>query len=331
MHIQGIGYYAPERIVDNDALSADLDTSDAWIRSRTGIRTRRLAADNQACSDLAAEAGKMAIISAGCTPENITHIIVGTVSGDAAFPATACLLQSKLKIPTAMAFDLGAACSGFLFGMQVAQGIMAAEPEATILLVGAETLSRRVNWQDRSTCVLFGDGAGAVVLKASPDACMPPGGIFPALVEGVICEGGGGGELLCCYGGGTRYPYRHGDIIGPEYFLHMNGQEVFKHAVRAMSDISSRLLKRLGRSVEDLDLVVPHQANLRIVKAVLERLQVPEGKAFLNLDRYGNTSAASIPMALAEAHIQGVIRPGFRVLLTTFGAGFTWGAALVKY
>lgn len=328
MYITGTGYYAPERIVDNAMLSADLDTSDAWIRSRTGIAARRLAAEDQCCSDLAAEAAKMALSSAGVASSEITHIIVGTVSGDAAFPATACLLQSKLGIPAAMAFDLGAACSGFLYGLKVAQGMLAAEPEAVILLVGAEALSRRVNWRDRSTCVLFGDGAGAVVLAARPPSRA---GVRAARVEGVLCEGGGGADLLYCRGGGTDLAYRLGDVIGPEYFLHMNGQEVFRQAVRAMSGICVRLLERLGLGVDDIDLVVPHQANLRIVKAVLERLHTPENKAFLNLDKYGNTSAASIPMALAEAQRQGVIRPGFRVLLTTFGAGLTWASALVRY
>ncbi len=329
MYINGIGCYAPERVLDNEALSALVDTSDEWIRSRTGIAARRLAAEGQDCSDLAVEAARAALASSGTPPERITHVIVGTVSADAAFPSTACLVQSKLGIARAMSFDLGAACSGFLYGMEVARGFLAIEPEAAVLLVGAETLSRRVNWGDRATCVLFGDGAGAVVLGAKPST--PGSGIPSAVVEGILCDGGDGGDLLYCHGGGTHHVYRQGDVIGPEYFLHMNGQEVFKHAVRSMSAISIKLMARLGYSVGDIDLVVPHQANMRIIKAVLDRLGVPESKAFLNLDRYGNTSAASIPMALAEAQALGVIKPGFRVLLTTFGAGLTWASAIIRY
>lgn len=329
MYITGIGYYAPERILDNEALSAFVDTSDEWIRSRTGISARRLAAEGQDCSDLAVEAARRALAASATPMERITHVIVGTVSADAAFPSTACLVQSKLGIARAMSFDLGAACSGFLYGMEVARGLLAANPEAAILLVGAEALSRRVDWGDRATCVLFGDGAGAAVLSAKPSTSV--NGVPSAVVEGIVCDGGDGGELLYCHGGGTHLVYRQGDVIGPEYFLHMNGQEVYKHAVRSMSAVTMELLGRLGYSVGDIDLVVPHQANLRIIKAVLERLGVPEDRAFLNLDKYGNTSAASIPIALAEAQAQGAVKPGFRVLLTTFGAGLTWASALIRY
>ena len=329
MYINGLGFYAPERVLDNQALSASIDTSDEWIRSRTGIAARRLASEDQDCSDLAASAARSAIASSGLPLERISHIIVGTVSGDSAFPATACLVQNKLGIANAVSFDISAACSGFLYGMEVARGLLAVDPKAAVLLIGAETLSRRVDWQDRATCVLFGDGAGAAVLSADP--ALPGGGVAPAVVEGILCEGGGGGDLLYCHGGGTHHVYKRGDAVGTEYFLHMNGQEVYKHAVRAMSGVSVRLLESLGLSVADVDLVVPHQANLRIIKAVLDRLGVSEEKAFLNLDKYGNTSAASIPMALAEAVDTGVVRPGFRVLLTTFGAGLSWASALIRY
>lgn len=330
MYITGIGHYAPERVLDNEELSLLVDTSDEWIRSRTGIASRHLIAEGQNCSDLAIEAARIALASSGTPPASITHVIVGTVSADAAFPATACLVQGKLGIPNAMSFDLSAACSGFLYGMQVARGLLAVEPEAAILLIGAEALTRRVNWQDRATCVLFGDGAGAAVLKAASSGS--PAGRLPAVVEGILCESGGeGGDLLYCDGGGTRQVYRQGDVVGSEYFLHMSGQEVYKHAVRSMSGVTTRLMQTLGYTVDDIDLVVPHQANLRIIKAVLDRLGVPENKAFLNLDKYGNTSAASIPMALSEAEAQGVLRPGLRVLLTTFGAGLTWASAIIRY
>jgi 3-oxoacyl-[acyl-carrier-protein] synthase-3 len=275
----------------------------------------------------------MALAASGTEAERISHIIVGTVSGDAAFPATACLVQRALGIRRAMAFDVSAACSGFLYGLRVAQGLLALEPDATVLLVGAEVFSRRVNWKDRSTCVLFGDGAGAAVLDRRP-AGPESGGIRPlnAVVEGVLCDGDGRHSgLLSCRGGGTDPAYRQGDVVGPEYFLQMDGRAIFRHAVRSMSGVCGKLLRALGYGVEDIDLVVPHQANLRIVNAVAERLGTPEDKVFVNLREYGNTSAASIPMALAEALEQGAIRPGMRVLLATFGSGLTWGAAVVKF
>ena len=342
MYITGIGCYVPERVMSNEELSTLVDTSDEWIRSRTGIEARRLAADNQNCSDLVTEAARRALQASGTDPADITHVIVCTVSGDAVFPATACITQHKLGIPHAMAFDLSAACSGFLYGLQVSRGLLAAEPEAKILLAGAEVLSRRVNWRDRATCVLFGDGAGAVVLSAEPDGPVGPvgsdepsgrsGGVLRARLEGVLCDGDGSrNELLRCIGGASGHAYKQGDVVGPEYFLHMNGQEIYKQAVRTMSAVSRTLLERLGYGIDDIDCVVPHQANLRIINAVLERLGVPESKAYVNLRRYGNTSAASIPMALAEGLAEGVIRPGMRVLMTTFGAGLTWGAAVVKF
>ena len=330
MYITGIGYYAPERVMSNETLSTLVDTSDEWIRSRTGIETRRMAADDQNCSDLGAEAARRAMQSSGTDPDAITHIIACTVSGDAVFPSTASIVQGKLGIKGAMGFDLSAACSGFIYGLQVSRGLLAVEPEAKILLLGAEVLSRRVNWQDRATCVLFGDGAGAAVLSARADGKAPRA--LRAKVEGVFCDGDGSrGELLRCIGGASSRPYRQGELVGPEYFVQMNGQEVFKHAVRAMSAASLTLLGRLGHSMEDIDLVVPHQANIRIIQAVLARLGIPEEKAFTNLGKYGNTSAASVPMALAEALEQGVIRPGYRVLMTTFGSGLTWGAGVLRF
>ena len=330
MYIIGIGYYVPERVMTNAELSTLVETSDEWIRSRTGIEARRLAADGQNCSDLGAEAARRAMQASGTDPGEITHIIACTVSADAIFPATACIVQHKLGIRRAMAFDLSAACSGFLYGLQVARGLITAEPGAKILLLGLEVLSRRVNWRDRSTCVLFGDGAGAAVLSARPDGKSPRA--LRAKVEGVSCDGDGSrGDLLRCIGGASSYSYKQGEAVGPEYFVHMNGQEIFKHAVRTMSASGLALLGRLGHSLDDIDLVVPHQANMRIIQAVLARLGVPEEKAFINLEKYGNTSAATVPIALAEALDQGVIRPGSRVLMTTFGSGLTWGAGVIYF
>ena len=330
MYITGIGYYAPERVMTNQELSTLVDTSDEWIRDRTGIEARRLAADDQNCSDLGAEAGHRAMSAAGTEPDEISHVIVCTISGDAIFPATACIVQHKLGIKRAMAFDLSAACSGFLYGLQVARGFLCAEPEAKILLLGVEVASRRVNWRDRSTCVLFGDGAGAAVISARPDGKGPRA--LRARVEGISCAADGSrGDLLYCIGGASSHSYKQGDVVGPEYFLHMNGQEIYKHAVRTMSASGRDLLEHLGYTLDDIDLVVPHQANLRIIQAVLARLGAPEERAFINLEKYGNTSAATIPIALAEALDQGVIRPGFRVLLTTFGSGLTWGAGVMHF
>jgi 3-oxoacyl-[acyl-carrier-protein] synthase-3 len=330
MYITGIGYYVPERVMTNEELSTLVDTSDEWIRGRTGIEARRLAADDQNCSDLGAEAARRAMQASGTDPDEITHIIACTVSADAIFPATACIVQHKLGIRRAMSFDLSAACSGFLYGLQVARGLLAAEPEAKILLLGVEVISRRVNWRDRSTCVLFGDGAGVAVLSARPDGKGPRS--LRARVEGVSCDGDGSrGDLLRCIGGASSHSYRQGEVVGSEYFLHMNGQEIYKHAVRTMSASGRDLLDRLGYTLDDIDLVVPHQANMRIIQAVLARLGVPEEKAFTNLEKYGNTSAATVPIALAEALDQSVIRPGCRVLMTTFGAGLTWGAGVIHF
>lgn len=333
MYITGFGYCLPEQVVTNNDLSRMVDTNDEWIRSRTGISARRLASPGQNCSDLATEAARMALEAAGLPPEAVTHIIVCTVSPDGAFPSTACFMQQKLGITKAMSFDLAAACSGFLYSLQVAKGQLAIEPDARILVVGAETLSRLINWKDRGTCVLFGDGAGAVVLSAEANqhpAAHPLAA--RAFVEGLLCRGNGkGSDLLYCAGGGSMHAYKEGDIVGTEYFIQMNGQEVFKHAVRSMSGICVELLEKMGYSIDDVDLVVPHQANSRIINAVLDRLGVPAEKSFINLDKYGNTSAASIPIALAEALACKRIRPGMRVLMTTFGAGLTWGAALVRF
>lgn len=330
MFVTGIGYCVPERVMSNDELSRLVETSDEWIRSRTGIEARHLVSEGQNCSDLVTVAAQRALKQAGMDAGQISHVIVCTVSGDAIFPATACIVQAKLGIRRAMAFDLSAACSGFLYGLEVARGLLAADPKARILLAGAEVLSRRVNWRDRSTCVLFGDGAAAMILSGGADADSP--NALKARVEGVLCDADGrGGDILCCLGGASSHSYRQGETVGPEYFMHMAGQEVFKQAVRTMSAVSRELLDKLGYSLEDIDLVVPHQANLRIITAVLDRLGVPLEKAFINLQKYGNTSAASVPLALAEALEEGVIKPGNRVLMTTFGAGLTWGAGVIKF
>lgn len=334
LYIKGLGYHVPTRSVDNHELAGMVDTSDAWIRSRTGIAARRIAAPEELCSDLAARAAAGAMAAAGAGPGAVTHVIVGTISGDAAFPSTACFVQRKLGIGRCMAFDISAACSGFVYGLKVAQGLAAVDPGAAILLAGAEVISRRVNWRDRSTCVLFGDGAGAALLSADPDPWPGKGPLaLNAAVEGLLCEGDSQGdrtELLYCHDGGARAAPRRAGGREDGDLLHMNGREVYKHAVRAMSEVSLRLLEQLDLAPDAIDMVAPHQANLRIVHAVTDRLGLPRDKVFVNLTAYGNTSAASLPLALGEALEQGAIRPGMRVLLTTFGAGLTFGAAVLR-
>ena len=333
VYVKGIGYYVPERVMDNFELSTLVDTSDEWIRTRTGIQTRHLIAPGQTCSDLVYEASKQALQASGTKPEEITHIITATTTGDAYFPSTAGKAQEKLGLGHCMPFDISAACSGFVYGIKIAQGLIAADPGAKVLLTASEILSNRMNWQDRGTCVLFGDGAGAAVLSAAPTPPSTGAALMAnALIEGVMCDADGSlHELLYCKGGGSDHPYKMGDTIGPEHFIFMQGREVFKHAVRNMSTICKALMDKLGYTIDDFDVVIPHQANLRIIQAVGERLKASEEKVFVNVNKYGNTSAASIPIALGEAMSQGVIRPGMRVLCATFGAGFTWGAAVLKF
>lgn len=332
-YIKGLGYYVPERVLDNFELSAMVETSDEWIRTRTGIQERHLAAPGQTCSDFVVAAAQKALAASGVKPEEITHLITATATGDAFFPATATKAQAKLGLKHCMPFDISAACSGFVYGLKVVQGLLALEPEAKILMTAAELLSNRTNWQDRSTCVLFGDGSGAAVITADP---TPPSTGAPlmanAVIEGVMCDADGSMHgLLYANGGCSDHPYRLGGIVGPEHFLIMQGREVFKHAVRNMTGICKALMDKLGYGIEDYDLLIPHQANLRIIKAVGERLKAPEDKVFVNVHKYGNTSAASIPLALAEALDHGAIKPGMRVLCATFGAGLTWGAASLKF
>ncbi len=328
--ITGLGYYVPPRVLTNNELAGYVDTSDEWIRTRTGIEERHLADEGVFTSDLAMKAAQDAIKMSGLEPKDITHVITATFASDALCPSTASRVQKMLGISGGFALDINAACSGFVYGLELAYGILAARPSAKVLLVAAEVLSLRCNWKDRSTCVLFGDGAGAAVLETGRPSLQA--GACSASVEAVLCDSNAElGELLSCLGGGSRMPYKLGDTIGDEYFIHMQGREVFKHAVRSMSGICSRLLAEQNLTLDDIDLFIPHQANLRIIEAVGERLGITREKVFVNVQKYGNTSAASVPLALGEAFAAGRIKPGMRVLLATFGAGFTWGAALLKF
>lgn len=325
-HLRGFGAYAPERILTNKDLESIVETTDEWITTRTGIRQRHVASEGENASDVATAAARAALADAGLDPSELTHIFVATCTPDYLSPNTACLVESKLGLAGLMALDFNAACSGFVYGLSLARGIVAAQPTAKVLLVATEALSRRVNWQDRTTCVLFGDGAGATVITADS-----PANANGAVLEDVIGTSDGNLGTLLTIGGGTATPYKLGDTVGPEYFVQMQGRDVFKHAVRSMATVCEDILARNSLSIADVDLVIPHQANQRIVDAVADRLAITPAKVFMNLQDYGNTSAASIPLALADARAQGAIRPGMRVLLTTFGGGFTWGAALLRF
>ncbi len=324
--IRGFGASAPETIITNTALAERVDTSDEWIVSRTGIRERRVVSPGQTGTDLALAASRSALARAGRQAEDITHIFYATCTPDACCPSAACTLAHKLELKGRMALELNAACSGFVYGLELARTTCLANPDACVLLVAAETLSHRCNWEDRSTCVLFGDGAGAVLVEG--ENVSRTNDSAKAVVQDILLSSDGSlGDLLRI---GDRF-YDLGEAVGPEYFVRMRGREVFKHAVRSMGGICRALLARNGLSPEDIDVLVPHQANIRIIEAVGERLGIPGERVFVNVEKYGNTSAASIPLALAEAVDQGRLQPGMRVLLSTFGGGFTWGAALLQF
>lgn len=321
--IIGTGSYLPEEVVTNEDLTQIVDTSDAWIRERTGIRERRRASALQATSDLCLEAARQALDDAGVRAAELDLIIVATVTPDMAFPATGCLVQDRLGARRAWAFDLEAGCSGFLYGLVLGGQLIGGGFARYVLLIGAETFSRIVNWSDRNTCVLFGDGAGAVVLGPVPEGY----GILAAK----MAADGSGGKWLFQPAGGSRLPASEATVQQRLHTIHMQGREVFRFAVRYMEEVSLASLQQCGLAPADIDLFVPHQANLRIIDAARRRLGLPEEKVAINLDRYGNMSSASIPVALDEASRTGQLKAGDRVLLAAFGAGFTWGAAVVRW
>jgi 3-oxoacyl-[acyl-carrier-protein] synthase-3 len=323
-YINGLGFHVPERIVTNQDMEKIVETSDEWITTRTGIKERRFVSEGQACSDLALEASLKAVADAGRTVKDITHIIVGTFTPDSYCPSAACLVQEKLGLKGIPAFDLYAACSGFLYSLETARGLVALHPGAVVLVVGAEVVSSRVNFEDRTTCVLFGDGAGAAIVSGTDT-----GG--PRIEDVALSADGALGSLLTISGGGSGNPVKLGDVVDASFFVRMQGTEVFRHAVRSMVAISREVLGRNGLSGEDIDLLIPHQANIRIIDSVTKKLQLPKEKVYVNVDKYGNTSAASIPIALAEARAAGQIKAGDTVLLTSFGGGFTWASALLRF
>jgi 3-oxoacyl-[acyl-carrier-protein] synthase-3 len=314
--ITGLGAYAPERVITNDELARMVDTSDEWIIERTGIRERRIAADEQALSDLSLPAAWQALEQAGSDGTDVDLLIVATVTPDMMFPSTSAILADELGAKDAAAYDLSAGCTGFMYALAQAYGMVASGLARRALVVGGDVLSRILDWSDRSTVVLFGDGAGAVVLEPSEGAG------FLAFELGAD---GSGGEYLWLPGSGSR---RFED---PERFVKMNGREVFKFATRVLVQSAEAVLERQGASVEDVDVYVPHQANVRIIDHATKKLGIPSERVVMNVDRYGNTSSGSIPLALADAQTDGRLQPGSLVLMTGMGAGLTWGSALMRW
>jgi 3-oxoacyl-[acyl-carrier-protein] synthase-3 len=321
--ISGTGSALPAKTVSNADLAMTVDTSDEWITSRTGISERHIAVDGEYTSTFAVEAARRALSMAGISPEELDLIILGTVTPDFPFPSTACIVQSELGAHKAVAFDVSAACSGFIYALSIADSFIRSGQFKKVLLIGAEVLSRVVNWKDRNTCILFGDGAGAAVLEASRDQ--------HGLVSTHIFSNGSCWDLLYQPGSGSRNPAANPATDPASYFIHMEGNEVFKHAVRAMEEAAQAALDANGITSSDLTLFIPHQANRRIIDAIAKRLDLDSGRVFVNLHRYGNTSSASIPIALDEANRQGRLKSGDLLLLDAFGGGFTYGSALIRW
>jgi 3-oxoacyl-[acyl-carrier-protein] synthase-3 len=320
--IIGCGSYVPERVLTNLDLEKIVDTSDEWIRSRTGIRERRIAASDEACSDLSVNAARLAMDMAGMEATDLDAIIVGTISGDMQFPATAALVQERIGATNAVAFDLSAACSGFIFGVNTAHALISSGQMEHVLVIGAEVLSKFVDWEDRATCVLFGDGAGAAV--------MGPGEPGEGILSTHMKSDGSLADLLCIPAGGSRAPLSESTYMERGRFIKMRGDGVFKYAVRAMTDATRQVVDEAGVSLDDVAVVIPHQANIRIIDAIIERLDYPRDRVIVNLDRYGNTSSATIPIAYDETVRSGLVKPGDLIVFVGFGGGFTWGSLLLR-
>jgi 3-oxoacyl-[acyl-carrier-protein] synthase-3 len=321
--ITGVGSYVPAKILTNADLEKMVETSDEWIITRTGIKQRRLAAKDEFTSDMAAHAAQRAMKKAGVTADQIDLIIVATITPDMPFPATACIVQQKIGARRAAAFDLEAACSGFIYGLEVGQQFIMSRTYDTVLVIGAEKLSSIVDWKDRNTCVLFGDGAGAAVLQSRPNS--------HGLLTAVMGADGSKGSLLHMPGGGSRCPASADSVAAKLHYLRMDGRETFKNAVQAMCHAAQEALRRCELDISKIKCVIPHQANRRIIDAVGKRLGATPEQLFINLDRYGNTSAASVAIALDEAVSSGKIQRGDLILMMVFGAGLTWGAAVIEW
>jgi 3-oxoacyl-[acyl-carrier-protein] synthase-3 len=321
--ITGVGAYVPEKILTNADLEKMVDTSDEWITTRTGIKERHMAAKDEFTSDMAAKAAQRAMKMAGVTAAQIDLIIVATITPDMPFPATACFVQQKIGAKRAAAFDLEAACSGFIYGLEIGQQFIMSRTYDTVLVIGAEKLSAITDWKDRNTCVLFGDGAGAAILQNRENS--------HGLLTAVMGADGGKTDLLFMPAGGSRCPASKDSVDGRMHFLHMSGKETFKNAVQAMCSAAQEVLRRCELDITRIKCVIPHQANRRIIDAVGNRLGATPEQMFINVHRYGNTSAASVAIALDEAVASGKIQRGDLILLVVFGAGLTWGAAVIEW
>jgi len=321
--IAAVGSFVPSYVLTNEELARMVDTSDEWITSRTGIKERRIAAKNELTSDLAAKAALKAMAHGRISPEQIDLIIVATITPDMPFPSTACIVQQKIGAHRAAAFDLKAACSGFIYALEVGQHFIMSHTYDTVLVIGAEKISSIINWSDRNTCVLFGDGAGAAILQNRPHSH----GLL------TVCMGADGNkaDVLCMPGGGCKIPASHESLAAGAHFLRMDGRETFKNAVTVMCSAAQEALRRCNLTPNDIKCIVPHQANRRIIEAVADRLKVSIDKFYVNVEKYGNTSAASVAIALDEAVHAKRIERGDVILLVVFGAGFTWGAAVVEW
>ena len=320
--ITGIGAYAPEHVITNDDLSKMMDTSDEWIVERTGIHERRIAADDQALSDLALPAARDALAQAGVDPENIDLVIVATVTPDMAFPSAGAIIADELGAPDAAAYDLSAGCTGFMYAVAQGYGMVAAGLARHALVVGGDVLSRILDWSDRGTAVLFGDGAGAVVLERVSE------GGFLGFELGAD---GSGGPQLYLPAGGSRSPATAETVAEHKHYVQMNGREVFKYATRVLVTSAEKVLAECGKTIDDVDVYIPHQANVRIIDHAAEKLGIPKEKIVVNVERYGNTSSGSIPLALVDAQAEGRLQEGALVLMTGMGAGLTWGSGLIEW
>jgi 3-oxoacyl-[acyl-carrier-protein] synthase III len=321
--IIGTGSYVPEKILTNADLSRMVNTSDDWITTRTGIKERRIAAKDETTSDMAAKAALKAIGQAKISPKEINLILVATATPDMLFPATACFVQKKIGATNAACLDVSAACAGFLFALEIAQQFITSHTHDTVLVIGAEKLTSITNWTDRNSCVLFGDGAGAAVLRHRGGA--------HGVISTHIGSDGQYTDILFMPGGGSRCPITRENVGLNLQTIHMMGKEVYKQAVTAMLNAAKKVLDQAGLSIEDISCVIPHQANVRIIEAIADRLGISRDKMFVNLDRYGNTSAAAVAIALDEANRTGRIKPGDYVLMVVFGGGLTWASTILEW
>ncbi len=322
--ITGAGMHVPEKVVTNKDLEKLVETSDQWIMDRTGIRQRHIVSEGEANSDLAIQAAQQALRKANVKAEDLDLIIVATVTPDMMFPSTACLIQNKLGAKRAWGFDLSGACSGFLYALITAAQFIETGRYKKVLVIGSDVMSSIIDFEDRATCVLFGDGAGAVVLEPTEEEGI-------GILDSILAADGSGGTFLYMPAGGSRRPASIETVQKKMHYVHQDGRNVFKYAVKLMAEVSHEVLKRNGFGTEDVKLYVPHQANMRIITAAQDRLKLRDDQVAVNIDRYANTTAATIPSCLAEAQDCGRLRKGDLVVLASFGAGFTWGSVLLKW